>query len=277
MAAIELRGNRVAGNNSILARPDGSFYDFNGSVNYRNYHSLLRAHPELGSGSGAYIPPNKGQSSTHDNRSVTKAVQQMKSQFNLAPLKEYLPFFDLARIQSNVGTSYNGYLAVFMWRPVLSGSDRGSHYGIAQFRGDPRAKWMSIKGSDAKNVESQVMDDSPVYVTFGMGDFLILKSAGLNYMCFAGDGGARNSPYTNYMKNRIGSRDIRLIADNDESGKKTVGYLKKYGFKVKAFNWSYLKSEEEKMDLRDLAWQVKDHGGDLNILNEIITRGELYE
>ena len=277
MPVIELRGDRVAGNNSILARADGSFFDFNGSVNYRSHHSLLRAHPELSSGGGKYIPPNQDRSSTHNSRAVTKVAQQMKAQFKHRPLEQYLPFYNYDRIQSNVGIAYNGELAIFMWRPTLSYANRGSHYGIAQYRGDPRAKWMSVKGSDSKTVESIVTNNSAVFCTFGMGDFLILKSTGLNYMCFAGDGGAKNSPYVEFMKNQVGSRKIRLIADNDPSGQKTACYLRKYGFDVKVFDWNLLKKAENKMDLRDLAWQLKNFGGDIDTLKNLITRGDLYE
>ncbi len=276
MPAIELRGDRIAGNNSILARSDGSFYDFNGSINYPSVQSLLKDHPELGAGNGNYIPPNKGQTSSHNSRAVTKAAQTMKSQFKHKPLEQYLPFYDYERIQSNVGTANNGELAVFMWRPTLYGSSRGSHYGIAQYRGDPRAKWMSIKGSNSKNFEYMMLNDSYIYSTFGMGDFLLLKSTGLNYMCFAGDGAAKNSPYTELMKNKVGSREVRLIADNDPSGQKTAGYLRKYGLKVKVFDWNLFKKAEKKMDLRDLAWQLKDLGGDIDTLTNLITRGNLY-
>lgn len=277
MSAIELRGDRVAGNNSILARSDGSFFDFNGSVNYPSVRSLLKVYPELEVGSGNYVPPNKSYTSNHNSKAVTKAAQEMKSQFNHKPLEQYLPFYDYERIQSNVGTAYNGELAVFMWKVTLFGSIRGSHYGIVQYRGDPRAKWMSIKGSDSKNFEYMISNDSPVYATFGMGDFLLLKSTGLNYMCFAGDGGAKNSPYIEVMKKKVSSREIRLIADNDPSGQKTAGYLRKYGFKVKVFDWGLLKKAEKKMDLRDLAWQLKNFGGDINTLKNLITRGDLYE
>ncbi len=277
MPVIELRGDRVTGNNSILARSDGSFYDFNGSINYPSVYSLLKVHPELKVGSGNYIPPHKDQTSSHSSRVVTKAAQIMKSQFKYKPLDQYLPFYDYERIQSNVGTAYNGELAVFMWRPTLYGSARGSHYGIAQYRGDPRAKWMSIKGSNSKNFEYMMLNDSYVYATFGMGDFLLLKSTGLNYMCFAGDGGAKNSPYIELMKKKVSSREIRLIADNDPSGQKTAGYLRKYGFKVKVFEWDFLKKAEKKMDLRDLGWQLKNLGGDIDTLKNFITRGDLYE
>ena len=66
MPVIELRGDRVAGNNSIIARPDGSFFDFNGSINYKDPEDLLKAHSELIAGSGDYIPPNAGGLSKHD-------------------------------------------------------------------------------------------------------------------------------------------------------------------------------------------------------------------
>lgn len=278
MSAIELRGDRVAGNNSILARADGSFFDFNGSVNYSNVQSLLKVHPELMSGNDGYKPPSQDYSSAHDSRAVTEVAQQMKARFTYRPLEQYLPLYDYNQIQSNVGNTYSGELAVFMWKPTLLGATRGSHYGIAQYRGDPRAKWMSIKGSDSKNVESMVFNENPIYTTFGIGDFLLLKSTGLNYMCFAGDGGAKNSPHKKYMECSVGNRTIRLIADNDSSGQETVNYLRSYGFKVKVFGWKQLGDlAEPKMDLRDLAKMIKSRGGNLSDLKELITQEIFYE
>jgi hypothetical protein len=136
---------------------------------------------------------------------------------------------------------------------------------------------MSIKGSDAKTVEAIVTDNLPVYITFGMGDFLILKSTGLNYLCFAGDGAAKNSPYTEYIKKRVGNRIIRLISDNDHSGKQTAKYLRKYGFTVEVIDWNRFGSlSKPKMDLRDVAGIIASRGGDLNDLKELLETKEMY-
>jgi hypothetical protein len=122
-----------------------------------------------------------------------------------------------------------------------------------------------------------IIDDSPVYCTFGMGDFLILKSTRLNYMCFAGDGAAKNSPYAEYMRSQVGGRTIRLIADNDYSGRQTAKYLRKYGFTVESFAWSNLGVlEKPKMDLRDIAGIIRSRGGNLNDLKELLTTKDLY-
>ena len=159
----------------------------------------------------------------------------------------------------------------------MHGSSTKGHYGIVQYRGDERAKWMSVTGSDSKTVESIVTDGSHVYCTFGMGDFLILKSTGLNFICFASDGAAKNSPYTEFMKSKVGDRTIRLIADNDFSGRQTAKYLKAYGFKVEVFDWQKLGDlAKVKMDLRDLAKVIKSRGGNLSDLIELITTGALY-
>jgi len=274
---LELRGNRVVGNNSIIAREDGSFFDFNGSLNYRDYKTLLQTHPELEVEGGSYSPPKESSSPTHNSREVTQKALRMKARFNQKALDVYLPLYDMNRIISNIGFTYDGELAVFMWKTTSSGAPPGAHYSICQYRGDERAKWMSLKGSDAKTVEAIVTDDSPVYVTFGMGDFLILKSTGLNYMCFAGDGAAKNSPYIDYMKSKVGQRTIHLIADNDFSGRKTAKYLRSYGFDVKMFDWGRLGDLVKlKMDLRDLAGIIRSRGGNLDDLTELLTTGELY-
>ena len=255
---VEINGDRVAGDNSILARGDGSFFDFNGSINYLNVEELLEAHPTLGTGSGKYTPPaHLGTNPTHDTTAVSKAAQALIAAFKPHVLKAYLPFYDYEKIRSNVGTTYDNNLAVAMWRPTNGGSKPGTHIGLCQYRGTA-VKWMSIKGSDSKCCEAQVFNNGYVYSSFGMGDFLLLKSTGLNYLCFGGDGAAKNSPYAEYMQKKIGSRTIRLIADNDESGRSTAGYLRSYGFKTEVFNWKKLGDlSTPKMDLRDLANIVK--------------------
>ncbi len=279
MAAVELVGDRVAGNPSILARDDGSFWDFNGSVNYRNITELLKAFNDLQSGDGKYAPPaGLNANLTHSARDVTTAAQGFRSRIKTASLDAYLPFYNWNRIQSNVGTTYSGDLAVMMWRPTKGGASRGTQYGLCQYRGSDKAKWMSIKGSDSKCVESMVMDAGPVYTTFGMGDFLTLRSMGLNYMCFGGDGASKNSPYVEYMKAKVRTREILLIADNDTSGNGTADYLRSYGFTVKVFNWKKLgELAKPKMDLRDLGWMFKSEGGELEDLKKLITQGKMYE
>ena len=78
-------------------------------------------------------------------------------------------------------------------------------------------------------------------------------------MCFAGDGAAKNSLYVDYMESKVGNRSIRLIADNDFSGRQTAKYLRSYGFDVKIFDWGRLGDLVKiKMDLRDLAGIVNN-------------------
>ena len=201
----------------------------------------------------------------------------MKARYDKKVLDHYLPLYDIDRIISNVGITFDGNLGVFMWRTTMNGAPPGAHYGICQYRGDPRAKWMSIKGSDAKTVEAMATDDSHIYVTFGMGDFLILKSTGLNYMCFAGDGAAKNSPYVEYMQKNIDNRVIRLIADNDHSGRQTARYLRRYGFTVEMIDWNKFGSlSKPKMDLRDITGVIASRGGNLNDLKELLETKEMY-
>ncbi len=279
MNNIDLVGDRVALNTSILARADGSFYDFNGSVNYHTIKELLKVHPELATG-GLYKPPKDEQDlrDGHNHKAVSEASSRLKSAFKIQSLADYLPFGKLEFIQSNVGTTPGGDLSVSMWRPTFGGAKVGTHYGLCQYRGNSKAKWMSTKGSDAKCVESMIFDDNaPIYATFGMGDFLLLKSMRINYLCFGGDGAVKNSPHIKYIQNAVGTRVIRVIADNDVSGRETALYLKSYGFKVETFNWKKLgELAKPKMDLRDLAWIIKSEGGELEDLKRLIT-GAIYE
>ncbi len=279
MSNIELSGDRVALNTSILARADSSFYDFNGSVNYPTIKELLVAHPELTTG-GSYKPPKDDcdLGVGHNYKKVSETSQQLKNSFKLKALSDYLPFGKLDLIQSNVGTTRDGNLAVMMWRPTSGGAKVGEHYGLCQYRGNPKAKWMSIKGSDSKCCESQVFSTDYVYTTFGMGDFLLLKSMNLNYLCFAGDGAVKNSPHIQFIQNKVGTRTIRVIADNDKSGRETASHLRSYGFTVEVFNWKKLGGlAKPKMDLRDLGWIIKSEGGELNDLKKLITQGAIYE
>ena len=279
MSNVEIIGDRVAQNKSILARADKSFFDFNGSINYRTVKDLLAAYPEL-SATGTYKPPkdNCDLGAGHNYKRVSVAAQRLKANFKIQSLADYLPFGKLDLIRSNVGTTRDGYLAVMMWRPTINGAKPGEHYGLCQYRGNDKAKWMSIKGSDSKCCESMIFNDGPVYVTFGMGDFLLLKSMNINYLCFGGDGAVRNSPHTQYIKSEVGTRTIRVIADNDVSGREAASYLKSYGFKVEVFDWKKLgELVKSKMDLRDLAFIIKSEGGELNDLKEFIIKDKHYE
>ncbi len=277
MANIELNGDRVSLNKSILARSNGQFYDFNGSVNYSNVKELLEAHPYLEVGGKYEAPEDENSGNGHNYKSVSAEAAKLKSNFKLKSLSDYLPFGKLDLIQSNVGTTYQGELAVMMWRPTMNGAKAGEHYGMCQYRGHPKAKWMSVKGSDAQTVEARIFNDGPIYSTFGMGDFLLLKSMELNYLCFGGDGAVKNSTHTKYIKNKVGNRTIRVIADNDVSGRETASYLKSYGFTVETFQWKKLgELARPKMDLRDLGNIIKSEGGTLSDLKQLIT-GEIYE
>lgn len=273
---VNVSGSRVVGNESIVAFSDGGFYDHNGATYYKDVNALLKAEPSLGvESSKPYKSKGVIKKHAYTPAEVTKKARYFKGSLSLDTLDKYLPFYDYVRIAGNIGTTINGDLVVNWFRPTAGGSNPGDHYSLCQVRGTS-PKWRSIKGSDAKTVESMVFDDGPVYCVCGTGDFLILKSMGINYMAFAADGSSRNSHHKVFMINKVDNRHIRLIADNDASGKKVATYLMAYGFKVKIFNWSAIKVAEKKMDLRDLAWKVKELGGDITTLKQLITNKDIY-
>ncbi len=262
---VDLRGNRLAYDNSVIAYDDGAFYDHNGSRYYSSIEALREERPELVRiGSEPYTPPkHSGTGTNHDFKAVTAEVVEMKGRgISKKTVLVYLPFADKEKLWGSIGTTKKGYLSAFFFTPSLHGAKRGEHYNFAQYR-TPDG-WMSVHGSDGKAVECMALHPGPVYCTFGMGDFLLLKSTGLNYLCFGGDGSAKNSPYSQYIVKKAQGRIIRLVADNDPSGGRTADYLRDMGLRVVTYDWKQMKRAKEKMDLRDIAWMVKNMGGDMD-------------
>ncbi len=273
---VDLDGaNRVVGDHSVWAREDGSYFDHNGSTNYRDIDELLAERPDLGVIGERKRVKGKNKMAKNDALAkVTKSAQWIKGVIPIEIIDSYLPFYDLTRIMSNIGT-YNDNLAVFMWTPTKSGAVRGRHYSSVQYRtDDPKQKWKYIKGSDSKTVESMTPYDSYVYSTFGMGDFLLLKSTRLNYLCFGSDGAVKNTPHIEYIKDMVGKRTLRVIQDNDQSGRSVIRALRSMGLHVQAFVWG--KHAKPKMDLRDIGFAIKQAGGDIDNLIKEITKGERY-
>ena len=273
---IEVSNGRVVGNQSIVAFDDGGFYDHNGSKHYKNVDALIAAHPSLAvEASKPYKASGKSTKSSQNAAEVTKKARYFKECLDMKALDAYLPFYDFSRIVGNIGSTPDGNLVVMWYRPTSGGATPGTQYSMVQVRGtDP--KWRTIRGSDAKTVECMVYDNGPVYCVCGTGDMLLLKSTGLNYLAFAADGAARNSLHREYIKAKVADREIRLIADNDESGSKVAEYLKDMGLKVRTFNWDAIKDAKEKMDLRDLAYKIAGLGGDAKTIEELLKGGQ-YE
>ncbi len=274
---VELtNSNRIAGDTSIVAFADGAFFDHNGSILYSDINDLLSQRPDLGiPANNPYKPSGNANAPMHDSKAVTEAATVWKSNYKSDLFENYLPFADINRIMSNIGITKYNQLGVMMWRPTSGGSNRGNHYSFAQYRGDNG--WMSVKGTDAKTVESMTDGAGDIYCTFGAGDFLLLKSTGLNYLCFGGDGAAKNSPHIEFIKKKVAGRTVRLIADNDASGAKTKGYLEDMGLKVEVFDWRQLGAlAKPKMDLRDISWMIYNNGGDLPDLTRFISKEADY-
>ncbi len=274
---VDLAGNRLKYDNSIIAYDDGAFYDHNGSQYYPSLKALADARPELIRYSDrTYTPPeHSGTGNNHNARAVTVLVTEMKSRGILKDkIYKYLPFAVKDRLWGSVGTTNSNQIAVFMFTPSKHGAKRGEHYSFAQYRTDDG--WMSITGSDGKAVEANAPKDGPLYCTFGMGDFLLLKSTGLNYLCFGSDGSAKNSPHKQYITDTAAGRTIRLIADNDDSGKKTAAYLKEMGLNVVEYQWNQLQANKPKMDLRDIGWMIKNKGGNMNDFIEYLEKDAYY-
>ena len=263
--------NRVAGNDSIVAFDSGAYYDHNGGVTYSSTEELLKAHPKLGieSSEASNTTANTAKS-VHNAKEVTKTAQYFKGMATIKTLDEYLPFYDRAKIIGNVGATKDGQLTVAWYRPVLGGANKGTHFSMLQVRGD-NPKWKMVKGSDSKTVEIATFNNDTVYCVCGTGDFLVLKSTGLNYMAFASDTGAKNSHHRKYIQEKIGNRKVKLIADLDSSGFKVKSYLEAYDISVELFNWSKINIAKKGADLRDIAAKVKESGGDINTLKDIIT------
>ena len=272
---VDHKGNLLL-DKSIYSFANGSFYDHSGSIHYKNIAHLLAERPELAV-EGVFKPEYR-QSSKQDLKKVTYISQLFKQQFQELSLSSYLPFYDLERISSNVGTTDDGNLTIMMWRPTLHGARRGEHYGACQFRGG-EAKWTYLKGCDSKCVEGITFNSEPIYVVFGAGDFILLKSLGVNFLGFFSDGAIKNTPHEEYIKNKIGKRIVRIIADNDDSGQNVISSFSEMKFQVEVFNWSLFNSaiSKEKADLRDLGHFVKNNSGGIDDLTSFITNNKYYE
>ncbi len=252
---------------SIKAFPDGSFYDFGrGGIYYENNDALEKARPDLKD----YIPSITMSSHTSSlggrYKLVTKQVREVKTDPSAAAklANNYIPFYDALICRSNIGVK-NGKLAVFIWTPTANGAPIGSNYSLGQWRLDaPNAKWMSFEGTDSKSFEARVKNDNVVIATFGMGDFLQMKSTHLNFIAFAGDSSIKNNHYADLIKSKIGKRLVMVIGDNDDSGQKTLAGFKALGLNAILFKWS--PSAPAKADVRDIANVIKAQGGTIHDL-----------
>ena len=272
---VDHKGNLLL-DKSIYSFSNGSFYDHSGSIHYKNITHLLAERPELAV-EGIFKPEYRP-SSKQDFKKVTFISQLFKQQFQFTSLDDYLPFYNYERIRSNVGTTDDGNLTIMMWRPTLHGARRGEHYGACQFRGG-EAKWTYLKGCDSKCVEGMTFNSNPIYVVFGAGDFVLLKSLGINFLGFLSDGAIKNTPHEDYIKSKVGKRIVRIIADNDESGHSVIFSFLEMKFDVEVFNWSLFSDAiaKDKADLRDLAYFVKANNGDFDDLVNFVTNDKYYE
>ena len=71
---------------------------------------------------------------------------------------------------------------------------------------------------------------------------------------------------------------VRLIHDNDDSGRSTVQSFIDNGFKIEVFNWSLLKDvDTHKWDLKDLVYYLKDLGQDEDGIVEFLENKNNYK
>ena len=237
--------------NSIVRYPDGSYYDFGrGGCYYQDTNELLLNRPDVDPDK---IGMAKSKGGDHNTQEVTKAFQKAKENSALAYslASDYIPFFDYEKCGFNIGVK-NNKLAVGFYASDSSG------FNFVQYRANTRrAKWMSFKGSTSKGYEKRINGDGDVYITFGMGDFLTLKSTSLNYVCFGGDNAVKNNPYAKEISSAIGDRRVIVFQDNDPSGEVTVDNVKE----MLERDVHYVVHPEEfkaKGDIRDLAFEFDD-------------------
>ncbi len=257
----------ISNDKSIKAFNGGSFYDFGrGGIYYKDSVALKRARPDLKD----YIPSISMSANTASlierNKQVTQQVKEAKENPAAAAklASDYVPFFDISICSSNIGVK-SGKLAIFMWSPTAHGATRGVHYSLGQWRLDaPNSKWMSFEGTDSKSFEARVTNGNVVFATFGMGDFLQMKSTHLNFIAFAGDSSIKNNHYAELIKSKIGNCLVLVIGDNDVSGQKTIAGFQALGLNAVLFKWS--PSAPAKADVRDIAKVIKAQGGTIHDL-----------
>ncbi len=226
---------------SLKGYPDGSFYDFGSKQQYfKDIHALKAVYPNIDE---SLI--GKTMSSGNSPKTIQEFVDsKFRPGIELVASK-YVPFFDISKCMVNVGIQH-GKLAVGFWSTSVK-------YGFAQWRnGSAGNKWISFKGANSKLFESRISNDKPVYISFGMGDFLTLKSTSLNFICFGPDSAIKNNPHEAEIKKIIGDRDVIVFPDNDESGKKVITALRDVIGKP-ILVAQHLPSVPASFDLRDFA------------------------
>lgn len=282
---IALKGDRVANDVSIIAHANGSFYDFNGSQFYRDISQLLEAKPHLAV-NGEYTPPKVDQESCKEKGEGL--IDEVKSwSFTIGELDrkliQYIPFAkgNLQTLRNATALARNGELAV-KFRDKDKREIEAVHY---RTKIADRYEWRVLKGSDAFAYEAlPAGEDGFVYAVFGAGDFLTAKILGLRYLAFGSDIAiSKNSSKIESFKSTInagGKRPtkIRLIFDNDDSGRRTIESFAEKGFDVYPFTWSaaFPNLDTKKWDLRDIGNHFEKLGFSAEDVYEFVTDSRFY-
>lgn len=282
---IELKGDRVANDVSIIAHANGSFYDFNGSQYYVNVLALLDAKPYLAA-NGVYEPPEADKGVAKE-KSVGLLEEVAGWSYGRAfldlKLIEYIPFSNtnIQTLRNTTALARNGELAV-IFRDKNKREIEAVHY---RTKVADRYEWRVLKGSDAFAYEAlPAGQDGFIYAVFGAGDYLTAKILGLRYLAFGSDIAiSKNSSKIESFKSTInagGKRPtkIRLIFDNDDSGRKTIESFAEKGFEVYPFEWStaFPNLDTKKWDLRDIGNHFKKLGFDSEDVYDFVTDSRFY-
>lgn len=186
-----------------------------------------------------------------------------------------------------IALSDNGKLAVLFREPQDGLKQRkytALHYRTYDKDKNKEKFWM-IKGSDSFAFDAIPADEAGyVYVTFGTGDYLVCRLLGLRYLCFGSDNAvSKNLPHVAAIKKIIsaGHRHgvvLRVIADNDVSGAKTVTALAAHGFSVEAFDWdsAITAVDTTGCDLRGLTEFFYKKGFTLDDVYDFVTDDQFY-
>ena len=288
MCRVNLNSSgRVEGDTSIIARPDGSFYNFNGGENYEDVASLIAARPEL-SVNGCYAAPQGSQKKKEITTTLPDSIKAWlpKKELLMPLLQDYIPFVkpNFCYISNVVRVAGNGELGIIFKDPDNKKTVVSAHYRYRDFKTNKRS-WRMLSGSSGFAFAAiPAGDDGYVYATFGSGDYLVCRVLGLRYLCFGSDTSvSKKSPYTQSIGRIIGAGCrrkpiIRVIADNDESGQKVIPRLKSMGFRVQSFNWAgaFAGVDTAKWDLRDIAKHFEDAGHSEDYVYDFIRDGSNY-
>ena len=182
---------------------DQSYYRYSTSEVFRNDEQLLSKYPE--------VEPILDQIKANGIRKSNAQYKDINiSSYNLNEptedtiqfLDKYIPLFNYEKVKDIIYSTQSN-------EPVVAlGSLIQKRIG---------KKWINLLGTSSKGLIYNLSSTSKyVFISFGIGEAIILKQQGLNYISFGSDSGWQNNSKFNEIISKIPSnKEIVILQDND--------------------------------------------------------------